>query len=100
LYQHGFQDTPLHFLRFQPLYKLNQLPPTPVPVLEKAKAIALQAGIRFVYIGNIGVSDAISTYCPHCKKMIIERKGHMVISNHIKKGSCAFCNEKVPGKWS
>ena len=100
LYQNGFQDTPLTFLRFQPLYKLNQLPPTPVPVLEKAKEIAVRAGINYVYIGNIPGSAAISTTCPRCRKLIVERKGYMVVSNYIKNGSCGFCGEKISGRWS
>jgi pyruvate formate lyase activating enzyme len=100
LYQNGFQDNPLHFLRFQPLYKLNQLPPTPVPVLEKAKEIASGAGIKYVYIGNIPGSAAISTTCPHGKKVIVERKGFMIINNSIKNGSCSFCGEKISGRWS
>jgi pyruvate formate lyase activating enzyme len=100
LYQNGFQDNPLHFLRFKPLYKLNQLPPTPVPVLEKAKEIALGAGIKYVYIGNIPGSSAISTTCPRCKKVIVERKGFMIINNSIKNASCSFCGEKISGRWS
>ncbi len=100
LVQNGLRDTPLHFLRFQPMYKLGQLPPTPVQVLQKAKSIAQQAGIRFVYIGNIAGSEEISTYCPRCKKMIIERKGHTVTTNHLKSGNCGFCSEKIPGVWS
>ncbi|MBN1143484.1 MAG: AmmeMemoRadiSam system radical SAM enzyme [Bacteroidales bacterium] len=100
LAQSGLQDTPLHFLRFQPMYKLSQLPPTPVQVLQKAKKIAQQAGIRFVYIGNIGGSEEISTYCPRCKKLIIERKGHTVTANHMKASNCGFCGEKIPGVWS
>jgi pyruvate formate lyase activating enzyme len=100
LCQNGFQDTPLHFLRFQPLYKLSQLPPTPVPVLEKAKETALHAGIKYVYIGNIPGTEAISTVCPHCKKILVERKGFTILSNQIKNGACSYCGEKVPGKWS
>jgi pyruvate formate lyase activating enzyme len=99
LYQNGFQDNPLHFLRFQPLYKLNQLPPTPVTLLEKAKDIAIKAGIKYVYIGNIPGSAAISTTCPRCKKMIIERKGYMIVNNHLKNGTCGFCGEKINGRW-
>ncbi|MDQ1265401.1 MAG: pyruvate formate lyase activating enzyme, partial [Bacteroidota bacterium] len=53
LHKNGFDDTPLHFLRFNPLYKLSHLPPTPVSTLQKAKTIALDAGIKYVYIGNV-----------------------------------------------
>jgi pyruvate formate lyase activating enzyme len=100
LYKNGFQDTPLHFLRFQPLYKLTQLPPTPIPVLENAKKTALDAGIKFVYIGNIPGSEAISTVCPKCKKIIVERKGFTIVSNQIKNGNCGFCGEQIPGVWN
>jgi len=98
-YDNGFQDTPLHFLRFQPLYKLTQLPPTPIPVLERAKAIAMDAGIKYIYIGNIPGSAAISTTCPKCKKTIIERKGYMIAANAVKNGSCSYCGEKIAGIW-
>jgi pyruvate formate lyase activating enzyme len=100
LFRNGFQDTPLHFLRFQPLYKLNQLPATPIPVLEKAKEVALNAGIKFAYIGNIPGNEAISTNCPRCKKMIVERKGYTIVNNHLKNGTCGFCGEKIPGIWN
>jgi pyruvate formate lyase activating enzyme len=99
LYNNGFEDNPLHFLRFQPVYKLSQLPPTPVPVLEKAKATATGAGIKYVYIGNIAGSAAISTTCPRCKKTIIERKGFMIAQNSVKNGNCGFCGEKIAGIW-
>jgi len=100
LFENGFNNTPLHFLRFQPLYKLTQLPQTPISVLEKAKQTALNAGIKFVYIGNIPGSEAISTTCPKCKRTIIERKGFTIVNFNIKNGNCAFCSEKIPGIWS
>jgi pyruvate formate lyase activating enzyme len=100
LFQNGFQDTPLHFLRFQPLYKLSQLPPTPVPVLQKAKEIAIKAGIKYVYIGNIPGTNDITTKCPHCGKLVIERNGHVVISNHTKGGKCEYCGTSIPGRWA
>jgi pyruvate formate lyase activating enzyme len=100
LYQNGFQDSPLHFLRFQPLYKLSQLHPTPIPILEKAKSIALNAGIKFVYLGNVPGTAATSTVCPKCKKIILERKGYLITSNHLKSGTCGFCGEPIAGKWS
>jgi pyruvate formate lyase activating enzyme len=99
LYQNGFQDTPLHFLRFQPLYKLNQLAPTPVNVLLKAREIASASGIKYIYIGNTPGNEVISTFCPKCKKMIVERKGHLVVSNKIANGKCSYCTEKIAGHW-
>lgn len=99
LCQNSFQDIPFHFLRFQPLYKLNKLPPTPVAVLQKAKEVATRAGMKYVYIGNIPGTADISTKCPHCEKMVIERKGHMIISNHTKGGKCGYCGTIIPGRW-
>jgi pyruvate formate lyase activating enzyme len=99
LYDNGFDQTPLHFLRFQPMYKLTQLPPTPVAVIQKSAEIARQAGIKYVYTGNVPGSEEANTKCPRCKKTVIERRGYTILSNHIKKGSCEYCGEKIAGKW-
>ncbi|HTO93314.1 MAG TPA: AmmeMemoRadiSam system radical SAM enzyme [Bacteroidota bacterium] len=96
---HSLQDAPLHFSRFTPLYKLSQLAPTPVATLEKAHAIARQAGLRYVYIGNVPGHDAENTYCPHCNALAVERKGFTVLTMAIRKGLCAKCGEKIPGVW-
>jgi len=100
LKNNGLEDSPLHFSRFHPQYKLTRLPATQVATLEKARDIALNAGLKFVYIGNISGSEAANTYCPKCKKMIVERKGYTVVSNNIKAGKCVFCGEPVPGVWT
>jgi pyruvate formate lyase activating enzyme len=100
LAENGLQDCPLHFSRFNPLYKLNQLPLTPVSTLEKAHEIALKAGLRYVYIGNVPAHWAENTYCHHCGKMIIERRGFAILSNHLVKGKCAYCGTDIPGVWS
>lgn len=99
LYKNGFEDYPLHFLRFQPQYKLTHLPPTPASTLNNARKIAIEEGLKFVYIGNIPGTDAENTYCPKCGKTIIERKGFTVIENNIKNGTCGFCGEKIAGVW-
>ena len=51
-------DTPVHFSRFYPLYKLRSLPPTPVSTLDKVRAVALSAGLEYVYVGNIPGHEA------------------------------------------
>ena len=99
LYENGFADNPLHFSRFQPLYKLTQLPPTPLSSLTKARKIALDAGIKYVYIGNVPGTEAENTFCPNCHKTLIKRRGYMVLSNHIKNGKCEYCNEPIAGVW-
>jgi pyruvate formate lyase activating enzyme len=100
LYANGLCDCPLHFTRFIPLYKLTQLPTTPVSTLEKAREIGLKAGMKYVYIGNVPGHEAENTYCHKCGKMIIERKGFSILSNHIVNNKCQFCGEKIPGVWS
>jgi pyruvate formate lyase activating enzyme len=92
-------DTPLHFSRFHPLYKLRSLVPTPVATLEKARETALAAGLRYVYVGNVPGHPAESTYCPSCKRLIIERRGFAVGAVHLEKGACAFCGHAIPGLW-
>jgi pyruvate formate lyase activating enzyme len=99
LADNGFSDTPLHFSRFHPLYKLTSLPYTPLDTLEKARNIALKSGILYVYIGNVPGTPAESTYCPSCKKMVIERRGFSILANHVSKGSCKFCQAKIAGVW-
>jgi pyruvate formate lyase activating enzyme len=93
-------DTPIHFSRFYPLYKLKSLPPTPVSTLEKARAVALSAGLEYVYIGNVPGHEAENTFCPKCKKMIIQRTGYMVGEVHLKGGKCRYCGKPIPGIWA
>lgn len=100
LHANGLSDYPLHFSRFHPMYKLTQLPSTPISTLEKARNIALESGIKFVYVGNVPGTNASNTYCPNCKKLLIERLGYQITRNHIKNGKCEFCNENIPGVWN
>lgn len=99
LCKNGLASVPLHFNRFIPLYKLTQLPVTPVSTLEKARNIALRTGMKFVYLGNVPGHSAENTFCPHCGKMVVERRGFRILSNHITKGTCEYCREAIPGVW-
>jgi len=93
-------DTPIHFSRFYPLYKLRSLPPTPVLTLERARAVAQSAGLEYVYIGNVPGHEGENTFCPKCKKMIIRRIGFMIGEVHMKEGKCGYCGKPIPGIWS
>ncbi|MBN1159438.1 MAG: AmmeMemoRadiSam system radical SAM enzyme [Bacteroidales bacterium] len=99
LYSNGFADCPLHFSRFHPQYKLNRLPATPLSTLEKSREIALDAGLKYVYIGNVSGTEAEHTYCPNCHQIVVERKGYRILSNAIVSGRCKYCNEVIPGHW-
>ncbi len=92
-------DTPIHFTRFSPQYKMTHLPPTPIKTLEEAMGIAKSEGMKYVYVGNVVGHPANSTYCSKCKKRIIERTHFIVLKNQVREGRCPFCNEKIPGIW-
>lgn len=92
-------DYPLHFSRFFPRYKLTHLPPTSIPFLEKARETAMKMGIHYVYVGNIPQADSNHTYCPSCKKKIIERLGYLIAENRVVDGRCAFCRQTIAGVW-
>jgi pyruvate formate lyase activating enzyme len=96
----GLEDVPLHFSRFVPLYKLNQVASTPVSRLEEAHAAAVAEGVKYVYVGNVPGHPREHTYCHHCKKMILERRGYSILTNSMKGGRCGFCGAVIPGVWS
>ena len=100
LAQNGFAETPLHFSRFTPLYKLTQLPPTPVNILQNARKIALEEGLKYVYVGNVPGAGNENTICPKCGKIAVERRGFSIIQNNIENGKCKSCGTSVSGVWS
>ncbi len=89
-------DTPVHFSRFFPHYKLLSLPPTPVETVERAYRIAREEGLKFVYVGNIPGHEGENTYCPKCGKPLIVRWGFEITEYHIKDGKCEYCGEPIP----
>ena len=92
-------DVPLHFSRFQPQYKLLNLPPTPVETLEQAWETALAEGLRFVYLGNVPGHPGDNTYCPHCGRPVIVRQGFAVEEYHIQHDACTYCGQRIAGVW-
>ncbi|MBK9087937.1 MAG: AmmeMemoRadiSam system radical SAM enzyme [Holophagales bacterium] len=93
-------ETPVHFTRFHPTYRLTNLPPTPVATLERARAIALAEGLAFAYVGNVPGHPGESTYCPGCKARLIRRVGMATVENRLAKGACPDCGRAIPGVWS
>ena len=93
-------DVPLHFTRYHPQYLLKNLPPTPIPTLQTAYQIARDAGIQYVYLGNVPTNPAENTYCASCGKMVVERTGFAIRSVSLQDGKCAFCGNPIPGIWS
>jgi pyruvate formate lyase activating enzyme len=93
-------DVPVHFSRFHPEYLLKNLPPTPVATLERAKTAADAEGLHYVYIGNVPGHPAESTYCPRCRKVVVERVGYTIGAMRLKNGKCRSCQHPIAGVWS
>jgi len=92
--------TPLHFSRFKPMYRMRNLPHTPMQSLERARAEALDAGLEYVYIGNIFGHEAASTYCPRDGTLLVHRVGLGIDENNLTpEGRCPVCQENIPGVW-
>jgi len=93
-------DEPLHFSRFHPQHKLAHLTPTPIHTLVKARDVARAEGLNFVYIGNVpGLEGAETTWCPGCRKAVVERKIYAVTRLDLVNGKCRFCGRKIAGVW-
>ena len=98
--KHMGPDVPLHFSRFHPTYRVKNLPPTPVATLDRARKTAMDAGLRFVYVGNVPLHEGGHTYCPGCGKVVIRRVGYRTDTSNLKDGTCRSCGRKIPGVWS
>jgi pyruvate formate lyase activating enzyme len=90
-------ETPWHITAFHPTYKLIDLPPTTVPILQKAREIGLEAGLRYVYEGNVPGENGENTYCYNCQKILIHRFGYRILKNHIKNSTCPYCGTRIDG---
>lgn len=90
-------DTPIHFLRFYPDYKMMDFPPTPVETLEKHYEVGKKAGLRYVYLGNVPGHPAESTYCPGCGKVLVKRYGYEIHGYNLDSHDrCRFCGYATP----
>ena len=96
--EHLGADVPLHFTAFHPDFKLRDKPRTPPETLHRARAIALETGLEYVYEGNI-FSDAGNTSCPRCGELLIRRSWHDVLENRLLRGACPKCGAAIPGVW-
>jgi len=89
------ENTPMHFTRFHPMYKMSNLYPTPLHTLERAYDIAKEEGMKFVYLGNVMGHRYENTYCPECNALLISRRGFRAVVN-MKDNRCPRCGEKLP----
>ncbi len=96
--QEAGPDTPWHVSRFRPDYEMQDAHPTPLSTLEQAREIGLQAGLRYVYMGNVPGSDGENTYCYNCNNLLIQRFGFGIVKNAIGADSaCPNCGAHVDG---
>lgn len=91
-------DTPLHFTAFHPDWKMLDTPPTPPATLVRARRIALDEGLHFVYTGNLPDPQGNSTWCPGCGALLIERNGYRIGHWGLDEaGCCTHCGAQLPG---
>ncbi len=93
------KDVPVHFTRFHPMYKMKNIPSTPVKTLENLREVSMKNGLPFSYIGNVPGHPGEHTYCPKCKNIAVKRFGFYVLQNGLKNGKCIKCGESIPGIW-
>ncbi len=90
------EDTPVHFSRFKPDYRMKNKKPTPISTLEKAIKIAENCGLNYVYSGNVPGHKSESTFCPNCGELVIKRHGFTVEEFKLKESmECHNCSEKI-----
>ncbi len=90
-------ETPWHISRFHPTYRLTDRPPTPVKTLADARRIGLDAGLRYVYTGNVPGEEGENTFCYACGRLLIARTGFSIRKNRLAGGCCPFCGVRIDG---
>ena len=98
--EHLGPDVPLHFTAFHPDWKMTDIAPTPPPVLTRARNIGLQAGLHYVYTGNVHDTAGGTTFCPGCRSAVIVRDWYEIPEHHLSdEGHCIACGTAVPGRF-
>ncbi|MEA3254589.1 MAG: AmmeMemoRadiSam system radical SAM enzyme [Candidatus Altiarchaeota archaeon] len=91
------EETPWHISRFYPQYKLKHLPQTDMEVIHKARKIGLDAGLRYVYAGNLPGDSGENTYCFNCNELLVKRYAFSILENKIVDSKCPVCGAKIDG---
>jgi len=93
------KEIPWHISRFHPDFNMTDRPPTNPDTLIKAVAIGKDAGLKYIFTGNLYNPAGEDTVCPGCGKRVIQRRGFSIIGMDVEKGSCRFCGETIEGVW-
>ena len=91
------EEIPWHISQFYPTFELIDLPPTPIETLRRAREIGLEAGLRYVYEGNVPGEAGENSYCHKCGKLLIRRYGYQILGNSIEKSACSYCGAEIDG---
>ena len=94
------RETPWHVTQFYPTHRLTDQPRTPVNTLRNARRIGVDAGLRYVYEGNVPGEGGENTYCHCCGSVLIRRYGYLVEQNLLDQGKCPACGSGIDGVWS
>jgi pyruvate formate lyase activating enzyme len=92
-------ETPWHVTAFYPTFRMLDRPPTPVATLRRARQIGLEAGLRYVYEGNVPGEGGENTFCPACGRLVIERYGFRLGKLQVREGKCELCGQPIDGLW-
>jgi pyruvate formate lyase activating enzyme len=92
-------SVPVHFTAFHPDYRMIDRPATPPETLQRAREIAHEIGLKFVYVGNVHDAEGSTTYCPGCRKAVIERDWHSILAYRLQGDRCPDCGAGIPGRF-
>ncbi len=93
-------DVPVHFTAFHPDYKMTDIPATPASTLTRARRIALDAGLNYVYTGNVNDAAGGTTSCTGCGKALIVRDWYRIDGYQLTPdGACPACGTALPGRF-
>ena len=94
---HVGDEVPVHFTAFHPDFRMQDRPRTPPETLLAARSVALERGLKFVYVGNVNDEVHQSTYCPHCRGLLIQRNWYELGAYHLRGNHCAHCGSRISG---
>jgi len=90
-------SVPLHFTAFHPDFKMKDKESTPAKTLTSARKMAMEMGLKYVYVGNVHNAEGQTTYCPNCKVKLVKRNWHTVVADNIINGRCFNCKTIIEG---
>ncbi len=96
-------DIPWHVTAFHKDYKMHDPANTTPEMLTRAAEIGKQAGLRYIYAGNLpgDVGGLENTRCPECRALLVERYGYLITGYHLTPtGACPKCSKQIPGRWA